>query len=355
MSHGTIGRILRDPASFDRRAPRGTGSAALLCALAVEHGLSPAALLAGTGIPKQSLTDPAAEISAAQELQLIQALVAELPPHAGLAAGARYRLTTYGIWGFALLSSRTIREGHQVGMRFVGLSYALTCVSAHEADGELTLRFDDLDLPEPARRFVLLRDTSAALQIWREALGQGVAVVPSRVDLRVPEPADPAPYEATFGVRPTFGAPRTIVAFDAELLDHPLPQADPLTAALCEVQCRQLLERRRSWRHTSSQVRDLLLHEPWRMRGQEEIAAELHMSVRTLRRRLGEEGTGFRAVVEQTREHLAEELLATAGLSVEQVAQRLGYSEASSFVHAFRRWKGVSPRRWARSSAAAGP
>jgi AraC-like DNA-binding protein len=341
------------PATFDERAPRGTGSAALLCALAVEHGLFPAALLAGTGITEKALTDPAAEISAAQELQLIQALAAELPPHAGLAAGARYRLTTYGIWGFALLSSRTVRESHQVGMRFVGLSYALTSVSSRETDGELVLRFDDLDLPEPARTFVLLRDASAALQIWRETLGQ--AVVPSRVELRVPEPADPRPYEAAFGVRPAYGSTTTVVAFDTELLDRPLPQADPLTAAQCEVQCRELLERRRSWQRTSGQVRDLLLHEPWRMPPQEEIAAALHMSVRTLRRRLSEEGTGFREVLEQTRAHLAEELLGTAGLSVEQVAQRLGYAEASSFVHAFRRWKGVSPRRWARNSAAPAP
>lgn len=42
----------------------------------------------------------------------------------------------------------------------------------------------------------------------------------------------------------------------------------------------------------------------------------------------------------------------TAGLSIEQVAERIGYSEASSFVHAFRRWKGVSPRRWAQAARA---
>ena len=83
------------------------------------------------------------------------------------------------------------------------------------------------------------------------------------------------------------------------------------------------------------------------MTGQEEVAAALHMSVRTLRRHLDEEGTSYRAVVEQTREHLAEELLGTAGLSVEEVARRIGYSEASSVVHAFRRWKGLTPGRWA--------
>jgi AraC-like DNA-binding protein len=228
-------------------------------------------------------------------------------------------------------------------MRFVDLTYALTRISAQEGDGEVRLFFDDLDVPEHVRRFILLRDTSAALQLWHETLGR--PVVPLRVTLRLPQPADPTPYEATFGVPPRFGAARSMLAFDAALLDQPLPQAAPLTAALCEAQCRDLLQRRHLRRGTSGRVRDILVRTGVIL-GQEEVAAEVHVSVRTLRRMLRDEGTTFRAIVEQTREHLAEELLVTAGLSVEQVAGRLGYSDASTFVHAFRRWKGVSPGRW---------
>jgi AraC-like DNA-binding protein len=350
VSHGTIGHELTVPANSIDAAARGTGSVALLCALAAEHGLPRDRALAGTGIDEAALSDPSAEITAAQEVRLIATLTDELSETIGLTAGARYRLTTYGIWGFALLSSRTIRESNEVAMRFLDLTYALTRISAQEGDGEFALFFDDLDLPEPVRRFVLLRDTTAALHLWRERLGQ--AVVPLRVALRLPEPSDPGPYEVAFGVRPSFAAPRSVVAFDAGLLDHPLPQAAPLTAALCEAQCRDLLERRQSSRGTSGRVRDLLLRDPRQMPGQEQVAAALHVSVRTLRRHLDEEGTSFRAVVEQTREYLAEELLVTAGLSIEQVAERIGYSEASSFVHAFRRWKGISPRRWAQASRA---
>lgn len=329
---------------------RGTGSVALLCAFAAEHGLPAARALRGTGISEAALSDPAAEITAAQEVRLVATLTAELPEHLGLVAGPRYRLTTYGIWGFALLSSRTFRESHEVGMRFLDLTYALTRISAEERDGELLMLFDDLDLPEPVRRFVLLRDTSATVEIWRETLGR--AVVPRWVALRMPEPPDPAPYEAAFGVRPSFGAGRSVLAFDAGLLDEPLPHAAPLTAASCAAQCRDLLERRHARSGISGRVRDVLLREPWRMPGQAEVAAALHLSERTLRRHLDDEGTSYRAVVDQTREHLAEELLLTAGLSVEQVAERIGYAEASSFVHAFRRWKGLSPGRWAQAARA---
>ena len=350
VSHGTIGRELMNSANPLHAAARGTGSAALMCALAEEHGLSRTRAIAGTGIDEAALHDPDAEITAEQEARLVATLATELPETAGLVAGTRYRLATYGIWGFALLSSRTLREGHGVAMRFVDLTYALTRISAEESTDEVSVFFDDLDVAEPVRRFVLLRDTAAALQLWRESLGQ--AVVPRHVALSLPEPADPEPYEATFGVRPRFAAPRSVLAFDAALLDRPLPQAAPLTAALCEAQCRVLLERRQSRRGVSGQVRDLLLRDPQRMPRQEEVATALHMSVRTLRRHLDDEGTGFRAVVDQTRRHLAEELLVTVGLSVEQVAERIGYSEASAFVHAFRRWNGVSPRRWAHTARA---
>ncbi|MBJ7453101.1 MAG: AraC family transcriptional regulator, partial [Blastococcus sp.] len=231
MSHATMGRRLSIPANpHPSDAPvRGTGSVALLCALAMEHGLHPRDVLAGGGIAEAALEDPAAEITGAQELRAIAAIAESLPEDAGLTAGERYRLASYGIWGFALLSSRTLREGHEVAMRFVDLTYALTRVSAQEGDGEVRLFFDDLDVPEHVRRFVLLRDTSAALQLWRETLGR--PVVPLRVTLRLPQPTDPSPYETAFGVSPQFGAARSMLAFPAALLDQPLPQAAPLTAA----------------------------------------------------------------------------------------------------------------------------
>jgi AraC-like DNA-binding protein len=65
-----------------------------------------------------------------------------------------------------------------------------------------------------------------------------------------------------------------------------------------------------------------------------------------LRRRLAESGTSFQELLDEVREALAQELLTT--LAVEDVALRLGYAEASSFIHAFKRWKGVTPAVYAR-------
>ena len=69
-----------------------------------------------------------------------------------------------------------------------------------------------------------------------------------------------------------------------------------------------------------------------------------HLSERTLRHQLAQEGTSYRALLDEIRERLAEELLITQGLPVTEIAHRLGYVEVSSFSQAFRRWKGMSPR-----------
>ena len=113
----------------------------------------------------------------------------------------------------------------------------------------------------------------------------------------------------------------------------------------------ELLQRRLGRAGLSSAVRYELLRNPGHLPSQEAVASALYVSVRTLRRQLAEEDTSFRALVDETRLLLAEELLRTGRLSVEAIAERLGYAESASFVRAFVRWTGMPPRRWARQHA----
>jgi AraC-like DNA-binding protein len=338
-------------------APRGIASVVVLCQLAADKQLDPDPYLQDVAINRGSLNDPNTEITASQELGLIEKILEALddPEGVGLDAGMRYRLSTYGIWSYALLSSKTVRAAHAVAMQFVDLTYAFTKVSAIEEPDGLHVSYDDLDvpLPESVRRFVLERDTAAALTIWREGLAQPIS--PLRLRLRLPPPRRPDRFEEAFGVMPEFDAERSVMTMDARLLDLPLPQASELTAKMCVAQCVELLERREARRGISGRVRDELLLDARRMPPQEEVAGRLCVSVRTLRRHLAEEGTTFRALVDSTRRGLAQELLGTGRLTIEQVADRVGFAEASSFVHAFTRWEGVAPRRWARERAATVP
>ena len=325
--------------------PRTPASTLLLTRLAAEHGVPAATCLRDTGLGPGQLHDPDAEISARQELTVIANLLHALgsPPGLGLHAGIRYRLTAYGIWGFALLSSPTLRSAIDVGLRYVDLTFAFCRIQAREQDDEMQLVLDTPDIPLALRRFVVERDAAAIQTIQRDLFASPVPV--SRISFAfAPPPGGTDPSAEIFGTTAAFDARENIVAFEPALLDLPLPQANAHTAALAQDQCRDLLARRHARTRLAGQVRDALLARPADPPDAGQVAASLHMSGRTMRHRLAAEGTTFRALLDETREQLAEELLVTAGLSVAQVAQRLGYAEVSSFSQAFRRWKGTGPR-----------
>ena len=83
-----------------------------------------------------------------------------------------------------------------------------------------------------------------------------------------------------------------------------------------------------------------------------EVAKKLGMGHRTLQRRLKEEGTQFGQLVNDIKMELASKHLLENQQSIEEVAYLLGYSEASSFVRAFKQWKGISPGKFLRQSVA---
>ena len=332
-------------------APRSAASALLLTRLAEEHGVAAQVVLRGTGLELDALRSPGTEITGRQELAVIRNLQAACDaPGLALEAGTRYHLTTYGIWGFALASSRTVRDALAVGLRFVDLSFTFCRLTVDELDGDLLLGLDDDGVPEDVRAFVVARDVAGLRTIQNELVQGGLPL--RSLTLSLPRPDDVRRYVELFGVEPEFSAARNVAVLDAALMDLPLPQADELTAAATEEQCRQLLEQRRARAGTAGRVRDVLLHRPAAMPDVAAVATSLAMSERTLRRRLREEGTSFRALADEIREALAEELLRTGSLSVEEVARRLGYAETASFTHAFTRWKGVSPRAFTRAGRA---
>lgn len=320
-------------------------SAQLLTRLGAERGLPVDACLRNTGIDAADLSNPATEISAAQELQLIRNLLSGLGPAAsqglGLDAGLRYHLSAYGIWGFALISSPNFRSAAEIAVRYLDLSYAFARYRLENVGKDLLIVLDDSDVPEDLRQFLVERDFAAwANAAWEMRPGG----FPGRsAQFRFPRPDYAWRFDKLCGVRPSFEAPLNAILIAAKDLDAPLPQANPMMARMCEEQCRQLLAKRSVRSGLAGQIRDRLLRNPGEMPSLETVAEELHMASRSLRRRLDEEGTTFRALVDEVRQALAEELLLSAHMKLAEIASRLGYTEPAAFINAFKRWKGMSP------------
>jgi AraC-like DNA-binding protein len=327
----------------DMTVRRSAISAHLMARLGVERGMSLEACLRNTGIDAGTLADPATEIEPAQELQLVRNLVAARGhmPGLGLDAGLRYHLSSYGIWGYTLLSSPTFRSAAEIAVRYLDLSYAFARYRIERCGEDLLVILDDSEVPHDVRQFLVERDFAAwANAAWEMRPGGFPA---KSAQFRFPRPDYAWRFDRLCGVRPSFNAPLNAVLLPASALDAPLPQANATMARLCEEQCRQLLARRQVRSGLSGQIRDRLLRSPAAMPSLDEVAVELHLSTRSLRRRLVDEKTSFRALVDEVRQTLAEE------------AARLGYTEPAAFIAAFKRWKGMTPTAYRESRQRRGP
>ncbi|MGQ0587636.1 MAG: AraC family transcriptional regulator [Gammaproteobacteria bacterium] len=311
--------------------------------LGLDHGLTLEQCLHGSGITADMLQDPAADISLDQEIVLTRNVVTPLRqvPALGVEAGLRYSLSTFGIWGFALLASSTIRAALDVATRYHALAMSFNPVTLQALNGNLRLLYADADTPEDLRTFSTERSLACTVRITRELAGKAMPMNDLR--LRASRPAHAARLEEVFGVMPQFDAHDNSFAIDGPWLDTPIVFGNPIVARQVEDQCRALVESRRQRDGMALRVRDAILHNPTRIPSMDAIAGELCMTVRTLRRKLEAERTSYRELVEEVRQTLAQALLKQAGMKMEEVAERLGYSDATSFAHAFRRWKGRAP------------
>lgn len=329
---------------------RHIASMRVLTQLAEQFGISLAQCLQQTGVSIHQLNAPYAQVDATQELQLVSNIITAYggyQPQLGLQAGRYYHLDTYGIWGFALISSPTLHAAIDLGLRYFDLTFAFTQVQLKQQANEAMLVLDGRDIPPFCRQFLLERDMSSVMTMLEELFNTKAPL--RKVCFDYAAPADISPYKAIFGITPQFNASYTGIVFERSFLDVAIPHSNTTNATLCETQCKALLSQHQHRTGVSATVRDLLLRHPQTMPNMEVIAAHLCISSRTLRRQLSAEGVSYRMLVDEVRMILAEELLKIGGLSLEEIGIRLGYSEVSNFLHAFKRCKQQTPSQFRQS------
>ncbi|CAA0103940.1 putative HTH-type transcriptional regulator [Zhongshania aliphaticivorans] len=322
---------------------RSVTSVQILVALGEEFGARQANLLNDTGLDAVSLYNPESVVEARSEMTVIRNLLSELPDIAGLGllAGERYHLSAYGIWGFALASSPSVRKTVELSQTYQELTFVFAGFTVKE-DGEYaSLVFDNSDVPADISLFSIEREILAAMVILRELLGAELG--PEWVTFQHPRPAYGDLYDTCFNGQVTFSAPRNELIFPRRLLDMPRVQGNGATASLLDKQCSELIAQRTARKGVSGKVRDILLRRRPMSMDMELVADTLCMTSRTLRRKLQSEGTSFRQLVDEIRMTLAEEMLTGTRLGVEQIAERLCYADASSFSQAFKRMSGKTP------------
>ncbi|ARU56761.1 AraC family transcriptional regulator [Oleiphilus messinensis] len=318
----------------------------LLADFASEYDISISSVLAGTRVTQSQLFDPNAIVSASQELRMTQNLVQELEdiPALGIQVGKRYHFTAYGPLGFAIVSSRTGRDAMNVAMRYFHLTFAYTRFEVDDTEQHIRTTLYDDEVPLVVRRFIVERDSAALITALRDIFG--LESMLEALSFNFERPAYASYYEDFFGLTPTFGANHNQALLDKNRMERKLPQANDLALEIAEQQCAAILNQRVARSGLAAQVRNHLAVRASDMPTMNEVASHFCMTARTLRRHLDVENVSFAQLRNEVRRMLADEYLLSLGLPVEQVANKLGYSESTSFINAFKNWHGITPHAY---------
>ena len=273
-----------------------------------------------------------------------EAVSASGDPALGLSVSRHIHATSFHALGFALQCSSSSLSMLRRMVRHNRLISNIVELQLHDMGETICVRSLPVnpDLPPCAESF----DASLSLIVRVARRLSANHLNPLAVDLCRPPPVDEQPYRAVFGCELAYSAKENRISWRKADLDIAMRSANHALARqlddLVEAEIRARYEQ-----SVVSQVQALLLEQlPDGEPTQEKIAGQLHMSLRSLQRRLEAEHTSYKALLEATRLHLAKLYLSQEKFSLVEISDLLGFRDQSSFSRSFKRWMGMSPRHY---------
>ena len=252
-------------------------------------------------------------------------------------------IASYGAFGFALMSCANLRESTLLLLRY-GKVFFESNWESHDHDGGLLLRLN-LTLGTPVQQRLLTELSFSQLSLVGSSLYRG-QIEGAELHFKFPKPSHSACYKSALNAAIKYGCEHSQLFLPAQVLDTPVRTANPSGHVVFHQQCEEMLRGLKSVEKTTAAVRQLLIQSAGEFLDIVQVAERLHVSERTLRRRLDAESTSFRTTFEEVRDLLALEYLAGTDLTVAEIAHLLDYSETVNFRRAFVRWNNVTPREY---------
>ena len=305
--------------------------------VAARWGIKAEALLAGLDLSERELSEPGTRVSVTTAVELIErARRSTGEPAFGVHLGLSTQAPAYGYLGFAALAAKTLRDALELAVRFSETVTTAVGLHLRVGDREAELIVDERADFGPARDAILL---ATLVGIWKVAATMTGVSLSSRIDLALPDPGYRAQVAEELPLI-SFGQPLHRLAFDARQVDLPYLMHDPVATRLGADLCQRELVLQGLDDRIAGKVRQLIASGCFAL---DRAADALHVSPRTLKRRLAKEGVTFKALLEQERREQALLLLRSARLSLSEIADRLGYANLGTFERAFRRWTSQAP------------
>ncbi|PBP83261.1 AraC family transcriptional regulator [Pseudomonas syringae] len=335
-------KLIADPLFSEASAPPQVSR--MLLQYATDRGVNTQWLCRGLGFAPDDLKKSGYLLSHRQSNLLVRRTLSELGDDGlGLSVGQRQPAVSWGIVGLGMQASPTLGDALNLAIRYQKHAGALLSHRMEFHEGRcltyIVPQFFDPDVIG----FYLEEAFASAMAIVRHLSGRH-DLVPSRVELEYPEPEHAHRYKEVFRCPVVFAGTHNLIEFDARWLETPLVTRDDFVAA----EVAELLDSA-NWEDKGTsdlvetvqrEIRKRLCAPP----SLNELAQQLNIGERTLRRRLDEAGQSYQGVIDSLRRAKALSLLSHRETKLIDVASETGFSDIRDFRRAFKRWTGVTPR-----------
>lgn len=314
----------------------------LLLKAAADQNIASSKVLANTCINEDQLEDTSTRISMRQRLVVYQNLFdSSDDPSIFLKAGSQATVCSFGVWGYVLLSSNIFLDAIHVAFKYLKLTGPLLRKTFDIDEDHAFFEAEDIlllgPLLQPVIDFWFAFSFKTSMEISKGAFEM------EQLHLAFPEPEYKNSYQELFKCPVFFNADRNRMCFGRHSLELELPRANPLSFQICTDLCATMMREMKNMGGPAKEVRDLILLTPNYFPTFKDIAGQLFMTPRTLRRKLAGQGTSYQQILNETRKHLAIKFLRETNLSMDQIAERVGFSDARNFRHAFKKWTDSTP------------
>jgi AraC-like DNA-binding protein len=313
-----------------------------------EQGIPPEASLSGTGLSPESLAKPETLTSVRQYITVCHnALQLSKTRETPFRTGSRIPLSAYGMYGFALVCSPTIREYFQVAVKYHRLATPLLSMSWREQGDYVSWVLpmnSAITHPDSLMRFLIEQQLTQLSTHLRAVVDHGC--LPVRASLPYSAPAHTHLYPQYLGCPVRFSQPIAELTYPRSILCAKPRMAHGLTSKIMQETCDRILGEVKTSTGVAGEVYQIIASTPGHSPIMENVAKQLATTERTLNRKLSAEGTSFTQILDDVRCNLAKEYLRSTKLTIEDISELVGFSEAANFRHAFRRWTGTTPAHY---------
>lgn len=317
-----------------------------LTGMSKDFGIDPARLCMGLGFDTKDLSNPQCRVSFRQAASMIRRaleLTKGRDRGLGLDIGINETIGSIGLVGYAMLTSPTLDEAINLGVKMQNHAGTLLQLERVDSDKYMSIRASSLFHEPDIQIFLIEEAFGIFLNLVRTLVGD--AFNPTSIDLSYSKPPYAAHYDQVFKCPIRYEQKENLFSCDACWADKPIATYDPLSHRQALEFLQMTVTQQSTENEFIESIERIVRRDLRQTPALATVATQLCMSDRTLRRRLADQGQSYQNILDQIRMNRALALLNNPRMTIDEVAYEVGFSDAHNFRRAFKRWTGHGPRQ----------